>query len=62
MEALLVINSILAGVSLYISKYFLTELREVSKKVERLDDNVRILSGQTDSLKSNPSQPGNRRH
>lgn len=62
MEALLVMNSILAGVSLYFLKYFLAELREVSKKVERLDHKVRILSGQTDSPKSNPSQPGNRRH
>jgi hypothetical protein len=38
-----------------------TELMEGTKRVEQLDDKVRIMSGQTDAQKSNLSQPGNRR-
>ena len=49
MEALLVINSILAAISLYFIKDFHTEFKEVVKKVERLDEKVRIMSGQKDS-------------
>jgi len=52
MEALLVINSILAGVSLYFIKDFHTEFKEVAKKVERLDEKVRIISGRKDSENS----------
>ncbi len=37
-----------------------TELNEGTKRGERLDDKVRIMSGQTDVQKSNLSQPGNR--
>lgn len=55
MEALLVINSILAGISLYFIKDFHTEFKEVVKKVERLDEKVRIISGQKDPQKSNES-------
>lgn len=48
MEALLVINSILAGISLYFIKDFHAEFKAVVKKVERLEVKVRIISGQSD--------------
>lgn len=62
MEALLVINSILTGVSLYFAKDFRRVIREAAKNVEQPDDKVRIMSDRTDSQKSNLSQPGSRRH
>ena len=59
MEALLVINSILAGISLYFIKDFHTEFKAVVKKVERLDEKVRIMSNQTDPQSSREADQDN---
>lgn len=44
MTALLIVNSILLGISLYFVKEFHTEFKEMSKKVTRLDGQVRLIS------------------
>jgi hypothetical protein len=50
MEAL-IINSILVGVSLYSLKDFYTKFKELSKRVDQLDENVRIVSDELQSRK-----------
>lgn len=44
MEALLIINSILLAVCLYFVKDFHSDFKEMSKKVGRLDGQVRHIS------------------
>ena len=55
METLLVINSILVGISAYFLKNFHTEFKELSKKVGRLDEKVKSIS-----IKINSRFRGNR--
>lgn len=44
METLLIINGVMVGAFIYFVKDFHRDLKEVVKKVERLDERVKILS------------------
>jgi hypothetical protein len=53
MEALIVINSILVGISIYFLKDFHTDFKEVARKVTHLDEKVRNISQKLNSRKRN---------
>lgn len=44
METLLIINGVMVGAVIYFVKDFHRDLKEVVKKVERLDERVKIIS------------------
>lgn len=44
METLLIINGVMVGSVIYFVKDFHRDLKEVVKKVERLDERVKIIS------------------
>ena len=44
MEALLIINSILVAISLYFIKDFHSEFKEVTRKVEKLNNKVTLIT------------------
>lgn len=44
MEALLIINSILVAISLYFIKDFHSEFKDVTKKVEKLNHKVSLIT------------------
>lgn len=52
MEALIVINSILVGISIYFLKDFHTDFKEVAKKVALLDEKVNKLSSRKKDKRS----------
>jgi len=53
MEALIIINSILVGISIYFFKDFHTEFKELSKRVGHLDEKVRTISNKLNSRRRN---------
>ena len=44
MEALIIMNSVLVGISIYFLKDFHTDFKEVAKKVAHLDEKVKNIS------------------